>query len=117
MKILLPDFQYVQFVLSVPVNEVPKNSSISYQHSQFKTTGSTSSRRSKNTMSKVSQMKKIYAMARSETLTTENGGFTEHTDHNDSFKMPEDLNDDFEAEVKDLYLWTQNLSEKDELVN
>ena len=62
-------------------------------------------------------MKKIYAMARSETLTTENGGFTEITNQSDSFKMPDDLNDDFEAEVKDLYLWTQNLSEKDDLVN
>lgn len=103
--------------LEIPVNEVPKNSSISYQHSRFKTTGSTSSRRSKNAISKVSQMKKIYAMARSETLTTENGGFTEITNQSDSFKMPDDLNDDFEAEVKDLYLWTQNLSEKDDLVN
>ena len=56
-------------------------------------------------------------MARSETLTTENGGFTEITNQSDSFKMPDDLNDDFEAEVKDLYLWTQNLSEKDDLVN
>ena len=82
-------------------------------------TNSTSStgRRSKQAVTKVSQMKKVYAMARSETLTTENGLTENNTQHSDSFKMPEDLNDDFEAEVKDLYLWTQNLSTNDDFLN
>ena len=81
------------------------------------TTTSSTGRRSKQAVSKVSQMKKAYTMARSETLTTEIGLTENNTQHTDSFKMPEDLNDDFEAEVKDLYLWTQNLSTNDDLVN
>jgi len=65
-------------------------------------------------------MKKAYSMARSETVTTENGVVTENNTsgrHSDSFKMPEELNDEFENEVKNLYLWTQNLSTNDDLVN
>ncbi len=56
-------------------------------------------------------MKKIYTNARSETLTSDGEVITDNTSgHQSSFKMTDDLNDQFENEVKDLYLWTQNLS-------
>lgn len=62
-------------------------------------------------------MKKAYAMARSETLTTEADNMNSSGHHSESFKLPDDLNDDFENEVKNLYMWTQNLSLNDEYVN
>lgn len=101
-------------------SDLPKNPLTSYgSKSNYQTTMTSTSRRSKNAINKISQMKRIYSMARSETLTTENGVLTENTSgqHSDSFKMPEELNDDFENEVKNLYLWTQNLSTNDDLVN
>jgi hypothetical protein len=106
-------------------HDAPKNSSATFlSSSNYKTTSSmasTTSRRSKNAISKVSQMKKIYTNARSETLTTETGEMiTDNTsgNHSDSvFKLPDDLNDDFENEVKNLYLWTQNLSTNDEIIS
>ncbi len=101
---------------------MPANLSANYlRESNYKTTSeSSTSRRSKRAVNKVSQMKKAYTLARSETVTTENGAFTENNTsgrHSDSFKLPEELNDDFENEVKNLYLWTQNLSANDDLVN
>ena len=101
---------------------MPLNLSVDYlRDSNYKTgTESSTSRRSKKAMNKVSQMKKAYSLVRSETVTTENGQNTENTisgRHSGSFKMPEELNDDFENEVKNLYLWTQNLSANDDLVN
>ncbi len=75
----------------------------------------TSSRRSKKALTKVSKMKKAFSMARSETLTTEpdGGGPNQEDQPNDTFKLPEDLNDEFEDEVKNLYMWTKNLSLND----
>lgn len=65
-------------------------------------------------------MKKIYAhgavMPRSETLNTDAAtemAYGRET-FNEKFKLPDDLNDDFEAEVKNLYMWTQNLSVNDD---
>ena len=52
-------------------------------------------------------------MTRSETLTTEADIATSVDQQNESFKLPEDLNDDFENEVKNLYMWTKNLSVND----
>lgn len=108
-------------ILDLP-SEVPANLSANYlRESNYKDiSGSSTSRRSKKVVTKVSQMKKAYSLARSETVTTENGLITENNTsgrHSDSFKMPDDLNDDFENEVKNLYLWTQNLSTTDDLVN
>ena len=37
--------------------------------------------------------------------------------HNDSFRVAEELNDEFEDEVSNLYMWTQNLSVNDDYVN
>lgn len=95
-----------------------KNSINYLNNSNFKNTISqTSSRRSKNAMSKVSRMKKNYQVARSETLNTDNELLNHSNPISDSFKLPEELNDDFEDEVKNLYMWTQNLSVNDEFVN
>jgi hypothetical protein len=73
----------------------------------------TSSRRSKNALSKIAKMKKVYSMARSETLTSEADLATSGDPTNESFKLPDDLNDEFENEVKNLYMWTKNLSLND----
>lgn len=70
-------------------------------------------------MDKVSRMKKAYtmSMARSETVTSlDNGQNSQHA-LDDSFKIPDELNDDFEAEVKNLYTWTKNLTLSDEFLN
>ena len=75
-----------------------------------------SSRRSKKAMSKVSRMKKAYTIARSETITTEDI-LNDSEPLNESFKIPDDLNDEFENEVKNLYIWTKNLSVNDEFLN
>ena len=75
-----------------------------------------SSRRSKKAMSKVSRMKKAYTIARSETITTEDI-LNDSEPLNESFKIPDDLNDEFENEVKNLYIWTKNLSVNDEFFN
>lgn len=56
-------------------------------------------------------------MARSETLNTEMELTNRSNQPSDSFKLPDELNDDFEDEVKNLYMWTQNLSVNDEYVN
>lgn len=95
------------------------NPSISYLNSSnFKSSLShISSRRSKNAVSKVSRMKKAYAIARSETLTTDVDANHSSDRQSESFKLPDDLNDDFEAEVKNLYMWTQNLSINDDFIN
>ena len=104
----------------------------------------TSSRRSRNALEKVSKMKKAYggSMARSETLTSEQDWNSlnltddqtstarqahrahnnQHHHHNarnqnDSFRVAEELNDQFEDEVSNLYMWTQNLSVNDDYVN
>lgn len=74
-----------------------------------------SSRRSKNAMSKALRMKKAYA--RSETLTTEVDLINSSVPVSEPFKLPDDLNDDFEKEVKNLYMWTQNLSINDDYLN
>ena len=107
--------------LEYPLQDVPKNSSATYlSSSNYKTTPSlsTTSRRSKNALTKVSRMKRIYTNARSETITTEGEAVTENTSgHHSIFKLPDDLNDEFEDEVKNLYLWTQNLSTNDELIS
>ena len=50
-------------------------------------------------------MKKAYSMAKSESVTTEHEVFNSSEQHTESFKLPEDLNDDFEEEVKHLYMW------------
>lgn len=73
----------------------------------------TSSRRSKNALNKIAKMKKIYSMARSETLNTEADMATIGEPLDDSFRLPDDLNDEFENEVKNLYMWTKNLSFND----
>ncbi len=73
----------------------------------------TSSRRSKNALSKIAKMKKVYSMARSETLTSEADLATSGDPTSESFKLPDDLNDEFENEVKNLYMWTKNLSLND----
>jgi hypothetical protein len=73
----------------------------------------TSSRRSKNALSKIAKMKKIYSMARSETLTSEADMATSVDPQSESFKLPDDLNDEFENEVRNLYMWTKNLSLND----
>jgi hypothetical protein len=73
----------------------------------------TSSRRSKNALSKIAKMKKVYSIARSETLTSEADFATSADPQSESFKLPDDLNDEFENEVKNLYMWTKNLSIND----
>jgi hypothetical protein len=95
------------------------NPSITYLNSSnYKSTISqVSSRRSKNAVNKVSRMKKAYSMAKSESVTTEHEVFNSSEQHTESFKLPEDLNDDFEEEVKHLYMWTKNLSVNDEFMN
>jgi hypothetical protein len=55
-------------------------------------------------------MKKNYIVARSETLNTDNE-INNSGPRSESFKLPEDLNDEFEDEVKNLYMWTKNLPE------
>ena len=75
-----------------------------------------SSRRSKKALNKVNMMKKTYTMARSETITTEEI-LNRSEQLNESFKIPDDLNDEFENEVKNLYTWTQNLSINDDYLN
>ena len=62
-------------------------------------------------------MKKAYLIARSETLETDPDFYQGSDDQSDSFKLPDDLNDDFDAEVKNLYMWTQNLSVNDDYIN
>ena len=69
-----------------------------------------SARRSKNAVSNVSRMKKNYMVARSETLNTDNE-INNSGHRSESFKLPEELNDEFEDEVKNLYMWTKNLPE------
>lgn len=61
-------------------------------------------------------MKKMYQMARSETLTSD-VEIPSSSKYSESIKIPEDLNDDFEAEVKNLYMWTQNLSVNDDYLS
>ena len=56
-------------------------------------------------------------MARSETLNTEMELTNNSNPRSESFKLPDELNDDFEDEVKNLYMWTQNLSVNDDFVN
>jgi hypothetical protein len=75
-----------------------------------------SSRRSKNALSKVSKMKKAYGQVRSETLTTESAIHNSERP-TESYKIPDDLNDEFENEVRNLYMWTQNLSLNDDILN
>jgi hypothetical protein len=66
-------------------------------------------------------MKKAYTeatMPRSETLNTDIDAQLGHSitsePVNEHFKLPDDLNDEFEREVKNLYMWTQNLSVNDD---
>jgi hypothetical protein len=62
-------------------------------------------------------MKAMYSLGavRSETITID--GINNSTQLNDSFKIPDELNDEFENEVKNLYAWTKNLSISDEFLN
>lgn len=88
--------------------------------SNFKSTISqTSSRRSKNAIIKVTKMKKAYSMTRSETLTTigghGQGDVVISGRVSESFKMTDELEDNFEDEVKDLYMWTKNLSVNEDI--
>ena len=81
---------------------------------------STTSRRSKNALSKIAKMKRTYALPRSEILTS--NSYVSKVSRDDDrqselFKVPDELDDDYEEEVKDLYMWTQNLSIQDELIN
>ena len=62
-------------------------------------------------------MKKAFQMARSETLTTDVDVYQSSGQYSESFKMPEELNDEFETEVKNLYMWTQNLSINDDYLS
>lgn len=103
----------------LPSGDSPVNPSSTYLNSStFKSTISqVSSRRSRNALSKVLKMKKAYTngMARSETLTTDVDAYRNMSAPvSEPFKLPEDLNDDFEKEVKNLYTWTQNLSINDD---
>lgn len=61
-------------------------------------------------------MKKVYQEARSETLTTD-VDLPNSEKYSGNFKVPEELNDDFETEVKNLYMWTKNLSINDDYLN
>jgi hypothetical protein len=102
----------------MPNDEASTIPSASYlNNSSFKNTLSqVSSRRSRNAVSKVLKMKKAYSMPRSETLTTEADIFNSSMPNSEPpFKLPDDLNDDFEKEVKNLYMWTQNLSMSDDV--
>jgi hypothetical protein len=70
-----------------------------------------SSRRSKNALLKVSRMKKAYSVTRSETLpTAENKNKQNSNSKTESLKVVEDFDDIFDDEVKNLYMWTKNLS-------
>lgn len=94
--------------------EFATNPSSTYLHSpQYKSTISqNSSRRSKNALLKVSRMKKMYSITRSEILTTGDHEMVNNSGNNrtGSLKMIDDLNDNFDEEVKHLYMWTKNLS-------
>lgn len=82
----------------------------------FETTH-TSSRRSRAYLSKVAKMKKAYTFARSETLMTGDIDNIPSVSYRaQSFKVDDDLKDDFEDQVNDLYMWTQNLSVNDEYI-
>jgi hypothetical protein len=75
-------------------------------------------RRTKNALNKVARMKKVYQQqqqfARSQTLTSDRDT-TNVTENNvESEKTNEAFNDDFENQVNDLYLWSQNLSLNDD---
>jgi len=74
-----------------------------------------SSRRSKKALIKVSRMKKAYSITRSEILTTGEKEIADNSVNNqtESFKMIDDLNDNFDDEAKHLYMWTKNLSISD----
>lgn len=61
-------------------------------------------------------MKKLYQEARSETLTTD-VDLPSSGKYSETFKVPEELNDDFESEVKNLYMWTKNLSINDDYLS
>ena len=95
---------------------IPLDEKINLNSSSYKSTSSqSSSRRSKNALNKISKMKKNYMQVRSESLTTDGDMVTVNSEHiSESFKTPDELNDDFEDEVKDLYMWTQNLSTNDD---
>jgi hypothetical protein len=78
-------------------------------------------RRSKNAVNKVAKMKKVYQQqnfVRSETLTSEKQSDRDTnniTGHNMGLeKINTALNDDFDNQVNDLYLWSQNLSLNDD---
>jgi hypothetical protein len=59
-------------------------------------------------------MKKAYAYTRSETLTTDVDILPSASTRTQSGKEDDGLNDEFEDQVNDLYLWTQNLSINDD---
>ncbi|RNA18367.1 hypothetical protein BpHYR1_005345 [Brachionus plicatilis] len=115
-----PDIQLeqIQLISKLEIPDDSFNPSISYLNSSnYKSSLSqVSSRRSKNALSKVSKMKKAYQIARSETLTTD-VDIPSSGKYSESFKVPEELNDDFEAEVKNLYMWTKNLSINDDYLS
>ena len=60
-------------------------------------------------------MKKAYSITRSEILTTGEKEIADNSVNNqtESFKMIDDLNDNFDDEAKHLYMWTKNLSISD----
>lgn len=75
-----------------------------------------SSRRSQKALHKVAKMRKAYTFARSETLTTEIDILPSTSNRTQSIKIDDALKDEFEDQVNDLYLWTQNLSINDDFL-
>ena len=124
MKFIFYSYYFYYHTSTSQSNELNKHSAGAYLNSSnFKSVLShTSSRRSKNALSNVSRMKRNYnnrnnfPAARSETLNTDHEMLNHSNPRSDSFKIPDDLNDEFEDEVKNLYMWTQNLSVNDEFV-
>jgi hypothetical protein len=64
----------------------------------------------------VAKMKKAYQYTRSETLTTDVDILPSASVRTQSVKLDDGLNDEFEDQVNDLYLWTQNLSVNDDYI-
>jgi hypothetical protein len=66
-------------------------------------------------MQKVARMKKAYTFARSETLTTDADVLPSASNRTYSLKEEtHEINEEFDDQANDLYLWTQNLSINDD---
>ncbi|CAF0783582.1 unnamed protein product [Brachionus calyciflorus] len=111
--------EQIKLISKLEIPDDTLNPSITYLNSSnYKSSLSQiSGRRSKNVLSKVSKMKKAYQMARSETLNTDADIYQTSAQYSESFKVPDELNDDFENEAKNLYIRTELVISSDSFIH